>query len=157
MNEVVENGKTLERAHEVAEEILACSPLSIRASKDAVYRSLDFASLEDSMAGMREEYAAVRQMVESEDFIEGPKAFAEKDLPTGRALVMKLYHCRNSRSVRPMWALEELGLSYDLVVMPFPPRFEYEGYLDINPLGTVPTFIDGDTVMTDQPVFANIW
>ena len=49
-----------------------------------------------------------------------------------------------------MWALEELGLSYDLVVMPFPPRFEYEGYLDINPLGTVPTFIDGDTVMTES-------
>ena len=63
---------------------------------------------------------------------------------------MKLYHCRNSRSVRPMWALEELGLSYDLVAMPFPPRFEYEGYLDINPLGTVPTFIDGDTVMTES-------
>ena len=79
--EGVENGKTLERAHEVAEEILTCSPLSIRASKDAVYRSLDFASLEDSMAGMREEYPAVRQMVESEDFIEGPKAFAEKRSP----------------------------------------------------------------------------
>ena len=45
------------------------------------YRSLDFASLEDSMTGMREEYVAVRQMIESEDFIEGPKAFAEKRLP----------------------------------------------------------------------------
>ena len=81
VNEVVKDGQTLERAHEVAGEILACSPLSIRASKDAVYRSLDFASLEDSMAGMREEYGAVRQMVESEDFIEGPKAFAEKRSP----------------------------------------------------------------------------
>ena len=49
-----------------------------------------------------------------------------------------------------MWALEELGLSYDLVVMPFPPRSEYKGYLDINPLGTVPTFIDGDTVITES-------
>ena len=49
-----------------------------------------------------------------------------------------------------MWALEELGLPYDLVVMPFPPRFEYKGYLDINPLGTVPTFIDGDVVMTES-------
>ena len=63
---------------------------------------------------------------------------------------MKLYHCKNSRSVRPMWALEELGLSYDLVVMPFPPRSEYKGYLDINPLGTVPTFIDGDIIMTES-------
>ena len=63
---------------------------------------------------------------------------------------MKLYHCRNSRSVRPMWALEELGLSYDLVVMPFPPRSEYKGYLDINPLGTVPAFIDDDIIMTES-------
>ena len=79
---MVEDGKTLERAYAIAEEILTCSPLSVRASKDAVYRSLDFASLEDSMTGMREEYAAVRQMIESEDFIEGPKAFAEKRLPS---------------------------------------------------------------------------
>ncbi len=63
---------------------------------------------------------------------------------------MKLYHCRNSRSVRPLWALEELGLSYELVVMPFPPRFEYDGYLDINPLGTVPTFVDGSLIMTES-------
>ena len=63
---------------------------------------------------------------------------------------MKLYHCRNSRSVRSLWALEELGLSYELVVMPFPPRLEYDGYLDINPLGTVPTLVDGSLVMTES-------
>jgi len=63
---------------------------------------------------------------------------------------MKLYHCSNSRSVRPLWTLEELGLDYELTVMPFPPRFAYEEYLDINPLGTVPTFIDGDVVMTES-------
>ena len=49
-----------------------------------------------------------------------------------------------------MWALEELGLSYDLVVMPFPPRSEYKGYLDINPLGTVPAFIDDDIILTES-------
>lgn len=63
---------------------------------------------------------------------------------------MKLYHCHNSRSVRPLWALEEMGLDYELVVMEFPPRTEYPGYLDINPLGTVPTFIDGDVTMTES-------
>jgi len=63
---------------------------------------------------------------------------------------MKLYHCHNSRSVRPLWALEEMGLDYELVVMDFPPRTEYPGYLDINPLGTVPTFIDGDVTMTES-------
>ncbi|NKB34413.1 MAG: glutathione S-transferase family protein [Pseudomonadales bacterium] len=63
---------------------------------------------------------------------------------------MKLYHCSNARSVRPLWTLEELGIDYELAVMPFPPRFEYEGYLEINPLGTVPTLLDGDLAMTES-------
>lgn len=64
--------------------------------------------------------------------------------------VMKLYHSQGARSFRPLWTLEELDLDYDLEMVPFPPRFRQEGYLEINPLGTVPTFIDGDTVMTES-------
>jgi glutathione S-transferase len=63
---------------------------------------------------------------------------------------MKLYHCANARSFRPLWAMEELGLAYELVNMPFPPRSSYPGYLDINPLGTVPTFVDGALTMTES-------
>ncbi|MEC8472831.1 MAG: glutathione S-transferase family protein [Pseudomonadota bacterium] len=63
---------------------------------------------------------------------------------------MKLYHCFNSRSLRPLWCLEEMGLEYELEVMPFPPRSEREGYLDINSLGTVPTFIDGNRTLTES-------
>lgn len=63
---------------------------------------------------------------------------------------MKLYHCKDARSLRPLWALEELGLDYELVNMTFPPRLTYEGYLDLNPMGTVPTFTDGDTVLTES-------
>ncbi len=63
---------------------------------------------------------------------------------------MKLYHCKDARSLRPLWTLEEMSLEYELVTMEFPPRFTYEGYLDINPLGTVPTFIDGDLTMTES-------
>jgi glutathione S-transferase len=63
---------------------------------------------------------------------------------------MKLYHCHNARSFRPLWTLEELGLDYELVVMPFPPRARVEGYLAINPLGTVPTFVDGELTMTES-------
>ena len=33
------------------------------------------------MKDMRTEYSAVKKMAESEDFIEGPKAFAEKRPP----------------------------------------------------------------------------
>jgi glutathione S-transferase len=63
---------------------------------------------------------------------------------------MRLYHCADARSLRPLWTLEELGLDYELVNMRFPPRTEYPGYLAINPLGTVPTFVDDDLTMTES-------
>ena len=63
---------------------------------------------------------------------------------------MKLYHCKDARSLRPLWALEELGLAYELINMPFPPRVGYPGYLDINPLGTVPAFVDGSATLTES-------
>jgi len=63
---------------------------------------------------------------------------------------MKLYHCAGARSVRPLWTLEEMGLEYELVEMEFPPRSRFPGYLDINPLGTVPTFVDGDVTLTES-------
>ena len=63
---------------------------------------------------------------------------------------MKLYHCADARSLRPLWALEELGADYELVNMAFTPRATYPGYLNINPLGTVPTFVDGDVTLTES-------
>jgi crotonobetainyl-CoA hydratase len=50
----------------------------VRASKQAALAGLDQASLEAAMAGS---YDAIRDMVKSEDFIEGPRAFAEKRAP----------------------------------------------------------------------------
>lgn len=63
---------------------------------------------------------------------------------------MKLYHCRDSRSLRPLWVLEELSLPYELVNMAFPPRYKHNGYLEINALGTVPTFLDDQLTMTES-------
>lgn len=63
---------------------------------------------------------------------------------------MKLWHCYNARSLRPLWALEELGLDYDVETLPFPPRVFQRDYLEINPLGTVPYFADGDISMTES-------
>lgn len=63
---------------------------------------------------------------------------------------MKLYHCRDSRSLRPLWALEEMGIPYELEELRFPPRVFQKEYLGINPLGTVPYFVDGDTRMTES-------
>lgn len=75
---VVPHDELMAKAREWAEMIKACSPLSVRASKDVVYRSLDMASLQESMEA---DYESVRALVKSEDFIEGPKAFAEKRAP----------------------------------------------------------------------------
>jgi len=70
--------------------------------------------------------------------------------------MIKLYHCRDARSFRALWALEELGLPYELEVMPFPPRFRVEGYKDLNPLGTVPAcFIDGQ-LMTESAAIPHV-
>jgi len=65
-------------------------------------------------------------------------------------MALKLYHCKGARSLRPLWTLEEMGLAYELEVMEFPPRFRREGYLGINPLGTVPAFTDGDLTLTES-------
>jgi len=63
---------------------------------------------------------------------------------------MKLYHCHDARSLRPLWALEEMGLPYELELLRFPPRVFNKDYLAINPLGTIPYFIDGETRMTES-------
>lgn len=64
--------------------------------------------------------------------------------------MITLYHCHGARSFRPLWMLEEMGLSYDLKMLPFPPRVFAKEYLGINPLGTIPFMIDGETRMTES-------
>ena len=78
VNKVVPHDELMDEARDWARQICECAPLSIRASKDVVYKSLDTASLEESMQA---HYDSVLAMLNSEDFIEGPKAFAEKRKP----------------------------------------------------------------------------
>lgn len=61
-----------------------------------------------------------------------------------------LHHCVSARSLRPLWMLEELGLPYELRMLPFPPRVHARSYLEANPLGTVPLLEDGATRMTES-------
>ena len=61
-----------------------------------------------------------------------------------------LYHCTDARSLRPLWAMEELGVEFELVNLPFPPRWHRKDYLEINPLGTIPFFVDGEVRMTES-------
>lgn len=63
---------------------------------------------------------------------------------------LTLYHCADARSFRALWALEELGLDYELRLLPFPPRVLAPDYLAENPLGTIPLLVDGATRMTES-------
>jgi crotonobetainyl-CoA hydratase len=79
VNDVVPQGQALAAAERWAETICKNSPMSIRASKQTIQRGLGV-SLEQAMAEQRE-YPAVKAMAESQDYIEGPKAFSEKRPP----------------------------------------------------------------------------
>lgn len=78
VTEVVPHSDLMQAARDWAAMIGECAPLSIRASKDVAMRGLDHASLQEAMS---QRYDSVRAMVESKDFVEGPKAFAEKRPP----------------------------------------------------------------------------
>jgi crotonobetainyl-CoA hydratase len=78
VNEVVPAAELMAAARRWADAILECAPLSVRASKQAALRGLDAGSLEAAINGS---YEGIRDMVKSADFIEGPRAFAEKRKP----------------------------------------------------------------------------
>ncbi len=46
--------------------------------------------------------------------------------------------------------LEELGLPYSLVMLPFPPRVKDRSFLALNPMGTIPLLTHGELHMTES-------
>jgi len=79
--EIVAPERLMQRAREWAGEILACAPLSVRATKQVAMGGLG-RPLEEAMS-MR--FPAVGELYRSEDFVEGPRAFAEKRKPDWKA------------------------------------------------------------------------
>jgi crotonobetainyl-CoA hydratase len=80
VTEVTPAAELLPTAMRWAEEICRLSPMAVQASKDLAYRGLDEPSLEAAMKGQRA-YPAVRALIASGDYREGPRAFAEKRAP----------------------------------------------------------------------------
>ena len=75
--EIAEPAELLNRAMAWANEIVACAPLSVRTTKQVAMESLG-APLEEAAHRV---YPAVTKLFHSEDFVEGPRAFAEKRKP----------------------------------------------------------------------------
>tara|TARA_B100001027_G_scaffold92480_1_gene63465 strand:+ start:538 stop:1152 length:615 start_codon:yes stop_codon:yes gene_type:complete len=68
--------------------------------------------------------------------------------------MIKIWATQGSRAIRPIWTAEEMGLDFELTMMPFPPRVFMKEYLDVNMLGTIPYLTDGDVKMTESVAMA---
>jgi len=68
---------------------------------------------------------------------------------------MKVYFAPQSRAVRTVWLLEEIGRPYDLMKFTLGQK-EMRGpdYTAINPNGRVPTLVDGDVTITESTAIA---
>ena len=68
---------------------------------------------------------------------------------------MKVYYAPNSRAVRTVWLLEEIGQPYELERFTLGQKeMRAPEYTRINPNGRVPTLIDGDTTISESTAIA---
>jgi enoyl-CoA hydratase/carnithine racemase len=83
VNEVVPAAELIGAAERWAQEILECSPLLVALTKEAAHDGFGL-HVDDAIA--RDWERRIPRMLGSEDYIEGPRAFAQKRLPawTGR-------------------------------------------------------------------------
>jgi glutathione S-transferase len=65
--------------------------------------------------------------------------------------MIKLYHSPRSRSARIVWLLEEIGLPYEIQALQFTPEsMKGPEYLEVNPLGKVPSIQDNGLTMYES-------
>ena len=64
---------------------------------------------------------------------------------------MKIHHAPNTRSVRTVWLLEELGIPYELEMHKLgDPAMRAPKYRKVHPMGRVPALEDGDVTIFES-------
>lgn len=81
VNELVDAGGALDAAYALAERICANAPLAVRASRRVVVA----AASEDDATLWKMSFGALADLMQTEDFQEGPRAFIEKRPPIWNA------------------------------------------------------------------------
>jgi len=69
---------------------------------------------------------------------------------TGRQVMIKVYGGWPTRSFRVLWALEELGVGYELHAVDLMRRNQDAELMQLNPAGFLPVLRDGETVMVES-------
>lgn len=65
--------------------------------------------------------------------------------------MLKVYHAPNTRSLRVLWLLEELGTPYDKALVEFTPAaLQSPEYLAVNPLGKLPAIDDDGLILNES-------
>ena len=61
--------------------------------------------------------------------------------------MIRLHHVPQTRSMRCLWLLHELGVGFEVIEYPFDKTLREEPYASLNPTGRVPTLeIDGEVI-----------
>ena len=83
VNEVVPHSELMSAVDRWVQQILACSPIAIEATKQSAYRGLDEPSVAAAISNQNR-YEKFVAWLQSDDIREGPLAFAEKRTPKWR-------------------------------------------------------------------------
>ncbi|MGB5559123.1 MAG: glutathione S-transferase family protein [Paracoccaceae bacterium] len=61
--------------------------------------------------------------------------------------MIRLHHCHETRSMRSLWLLNELGIDFEVAVYPFDKTLRSDAFLTLHPVGRVPVLeLDGEVI-----------
>ena len=64
--------------------------------------------------------------------------------------MVTVYSAPNTRALRVIWLLEEIGVKAEIKSMPYPPRKHAPDYVAVNPTGLVPLLVDGEVRLSES-------
>ncbi len=62
----------------------------------------------------------------------------------------KLYGISNSRALRAIWGIEEVGIDYEHIQVNYGADSKSDDYLEVNPNGRIPALVDGDLTLVES-------